>query len=982
VTVAVSSPRAAASVWLAGYRSARTRFPPRPAAADWPAARAGRDQVEDLLGKVPAGRHQGGRGLLLDWLEDQDGDSWQQRWLASGAEEAGTTWWQLPARRPGSRDLPGMRRFGALTAALIAVIAGDVVRPSLAWLAAAGCEAELARGMAAARDPQGFARLADLCDHGPGGPVPKTARTHTLRRAAVIMAAKGGMLADIEVGDLLELLDTEADVLGTARAGAAACYRLLRQLGTFGPAAPTRLRELRTAGQRTPEEMIGRHNLACRPIRDLLVDYLRERQPGIDYGSLEELARKLGMFWADLEAHHPGIDSLHLSAEVADGWKQRMRTKPKTITAADGTKTVIETERICHREFLTPVRAFYLDLAQWAVEDPGRWARWAVPCPVGAAETIQGKVQRHRKSRMDARTRERLPVLPVLVRSAARQHADAAALAQAARGARPGDVITAGGQVLARAASSASASIWAEDLTTGKRRNLTAEEDRAFWAWAAIEVLRATGVRAEELVQLSHHSLVQYRLPGTGELVPLLQIAPSKTDAERLLVVSPELADVLSAVISRIRGNGPAVPLVAAYDDHERVWLPPAPVLFQRRIGAEHRAIPAATIRKLLAAALARTGLTDPSGAPLHYTLHDFRRMFLTDAIMSGLPPHIAQMIAGHRDINVTLGYKAVYPDEAIQAHLAFLARRRALRPTEEYRTPTDAEWQEFLGHFERRKVATGTCGRAFGTPCSHEHSCFSELAVSFLFVRFLIWIWEPGGMGDSADDEARIAAVDAGQGVVEADEGPAGDAGGQEEHPAFSSAGGKLAGVQGGDGGFPVDAGEQGDAVADAGAGSDEPAGEVVAVQPAAAVDEQAGAGLEGVDAAGAGAQRAAEPARVQGGHCCPSGPGTERPAMSGNAGMPRWVAWSWRRKVASIWASLSSAPARLTLRPSISPGHPSRSASAMRSCRLSRISSSRLRWAGSGLKSEHLTHACSWTQGDANARAHVPTKTFRFSK
>jgi hypothetical protein len=36
------------------------------------------------------------------------------------------------------------------------------------------------------------------------------------------------------------------------------------------------------------------------------------------------------------------------------------------------------------------------------------------------------------------------------------------------------------------------------------------------------------------------------------------------------------------------------------------------------------------------------------------------------------------------QDINVTLGYKAVYPEEAIQAHLAFLARRRALRPSEE----------------------------------------------------------------------------------------------------------------------------------------------------------------------------------------------------------------------------------------------------------------------------------------------------------
>ena len=338
---------------------------------------------------------------------------------------------------------------------------------------------------------------------------------------------------------------------------------------------------------------------------------------------------------------------------------------------------------------------------------------------------MQGKVQRHRKSRMDARTRERLPVLPVLVRCAAQQHAGAAALLHAARTTSPGGILTAAGQTLARAATrGTSATVWAEDLATGTRRNLSLEEDRAFWAWAAIEVLRGTGIRIEELTELSHHSLVQYRLPATGELVPLLQITPSKTDAERLLVISPELADVLSTIITRIREPSGAVPLVAVYDDHERVWLPPAPVLFQRCIGSENRAIPAHTIRKLLAATLTRTGLTGPSGEPLHYTPHDFRRMFLTDAILNGLPPHIAQVIAGHRDINVTLGYKAAYPGEAIQAHLAFLARRRALRPTGEYRTPTDAEWEQFLGHFERRKLATGLCGRAFGTPCIHEHSC------------------------------------------------------------------------------------------------------------------------------------------------------------------------------------------------------------------------------------------------------------------
>lgn len=191
------------------------------------------------------------------------------------------------------------------------------------------------------------------------------------------------------------------------------------------------------------------------------------------------------------------------------------------------------------------------------------------------------------------------------------------------------------------------------------------------------------------------------------------------------MVVSPELADVLSTIIRRVRGSNAAIPVIPAYDRSECVWLDPSPWLFQRRLATEHRRICCGAIRNMLNVGLAHTGLTDPdTGEPLRFTPHDFRRIFITDAIMSGLPPHIAQIIAGHRDINVTLGYKAVYPDEAIQAHLAFLTRRRAQRPSEEYRAPTDEEWTEFLGHFERRKVSTGTCGRAFTTPCIHEHAC------------------------------------------------------------------------------------------------------------------------------------------------------------------------------------------------------------------------------------------------------------------
>ena len=584
----------------------------------------------------------------------------------------------------------------------------------------------LVRNLARTRDGDGLRRLQELCDHDPG--VSARAGKHTVHRTALIVAAKGGTVRSVTVGDVLELLDAEAGARAGSAGDTTVFYRLLHQMGIFGDQAPARLREFRTPGQLSPGELIDRYALQCRPIRDLLVDYLRERQAVLDYASLNNLSHFLGRcFWQDLERHHPGICSLHLPAEVAAGWKQRLRTRPRTVTASTGEKTVIYVPRINYRQCLTPVRAFYLDLAQWAIEDPARFAPWAVPCPVSEEEISQRKFKRHRKARMDARTRERLPVLPVLVATIDERRKTAEASLTAARQAGPGQTFTAAGQTLTRSvlAKSAPARISADDPGTGKRRDLSLEEDHAFWAWAAVQVLRLTGCRAEELLEITHHSLVQYRLPTTSELVPLLQIAPSKTDEERLLLVSPELADVLSTIIRRLRGPSGKVPLVPLYDRHECVWMAPTPLLFQRSFRAENRAISDYSIRNMLNTALAHTGLVDPAdGLPLHYTLHDFRRIFITDAILNGLPPHIAQVIAGHRDINVTMGYKAVYPEEAIQAHLAFLARRRALRPSEEYRAPTEQEWQEFLGHFELRKVATGTCGRAFSTPCIHEHAC------------------------------------------------------------------------------------------------------------------------------------------------------------------------------------------------------------------------------------------------------------------
>jgi hypothetical protein len=94
------------------------------------------------------------------------------------------------------------------------------------------------------------------------------------------------------------------------------------------------------------------------------------------------------------------------------------------------------------------------------------------------------------------------------------------------------------------------------------------------------------------------------------------------------MVVSPELADVLSTVICRVRDAAGAVPLVRARDRHERIWLPPARLLFQRPTPGGNRAIGGNLVADLLDAALARTRLTDPAtGGPLRFTPHDFRRL-------------------------------------------------------------------------------------------------------------------------------------------------------------------------------------------------------------------------------------------------------------------------------------------------------------------------------------------------------------------
>jgi integrase len=667
-------------------------------------------------GTGAGGQRLRGATRVLRWLQTHPSDGWQARWIAAGADH-GLAWVEEistgdPRTRLVNRD--------EICSGLHSLILARVLRPGYEFYTHVKAYT-LFEQAPLVISPEVFAAISN----GPAA-ADITGRQLSLARITLVKIAlhTGRDLDALTAEDFFEYRDWTIRH-GRASKGLHTAWELLARIGVL-PAGRS-LHEAVRSGQRSPAELVDAYRIASPAIRQVLVDYLDERRPSLDYISLARLANMLaGVFWADIEAHHPGIDTLNLPTDVVQAWKERL----SVVTGRDGRTR----PRKSKLDVLTHVRALYLDIQDWALENPA-WARWAVPCPIRRSDTAgHVKARKHTSAQMHQRVRDRLPRLPALLDATEAHRADQAALLHAATQTCPGDLFDHNGSRYRRVVSKDNTqgpryrgpdTVWVEDLATAQRLDLTRAEDEAFWSWAIIETLRHTGIRLEELLEITHLALVSYRLPDTGEVVPLLQIVPSKSNEERLLLVSPELASVLATIITRLRRqHGGAIPLVARYDGHERTTGPKLPHLFQR--GARHctGVISYSEIRRLLGDALTRTGLHDAAGQPLHYTPHDFRRIFATEAVTGGLPVHIAARLLGHTSLTTTESYLAVFQHELLRTYRNFLDHRRAVRPAAEYREPTEQEWREFQQHFQLRKLELGTCARPYGTPCQHEHAC------------------------------------------------------------------------------------------------------------------------------------------------------------------------------------------------------------------------------------------------------------------
>ncbi len=259
------------------------KFPPRPAPASWPRTRQDRAAVEDRLANAPFRAHDSharchrklSLQAVLDWLELHPGQTWQQRWDATGAGRDGHRDWRIQLVADlDAAGLMGQRRDyvrKVLGVGLIQLIGGDWVRPSLDWLMATSSPLRIANEMAKVRDPHG---IAELRAARTANTVGDSTMLPAIEKVALIMAAKGGTVRDITVGDCLESMRISREVFpGPTRSSrhSPVFYQLLHSIGNFPADAPTTVRMFSPlfAGRLSVEQLVDRYQLASRPIRDL-----------------------------------------------------------------------------------------------------------------------------------------------------------------------------------------------------------------------------------------------------------------------------------------------------------------------------------------------------------------------------------------------------------------------------------------------------------------------------------------------------------------------------------------------------------------------------------------------------------------------------------------------------------------------------------------------------------------------------------------
>ena len=231
-------------------------------------------------------------------------------------------------------------------------------------------------------------------------------------------------------------------------------------------------------------------------------------------------------------------------------------------------------------------------------------------------------------------------------------------------------------------------------------------EDR--FARAGITVLRHTGLRIGELLDLELDHLVDYGTNGTWLRVPL-----GKLNNERSVPVDNTALEALDDWLTH-RPSQRARP--HPRDGHLADFIF---VERGRRLGTTR-------IQRGIRDAVIAAGLTGPEGQPLRVVAHQLRHTWATELANAGMSMQALMTLLGHRSPAMTIRYarlaspalKAAYDQAAGK-----IARRIPIAPAGRPATPDRVEW--LAAEMLKTRVAHGYCSRDLAADaCPYANIC------------------------------------------------------------------------------------------------------------------------------------------------------------------------------------------------------------------------------------------------------------------
>jgi integrase len=556
------------------------------------------------------------------------------------------------------------------------------------------------------------ARLA-AAEYGPGVAVDREAsrRRSAAGRHGTVTAGRGrAALGSADVPGLGGIGRREADAgqrrrrhRGDQRDGTAAHAQptkgadiLDMALCSMGVLDRTPLRGTTRRGRTerlSPSELVASSDIPDR-FRDVTGLYLETyaRRLSDNYATTRHKLGALAHFWRYLNTEHPHVGGC---AQVTPA--QARGFVPYAVGHAKAVQRSPEKgreDRLTAHAWLVHVRTFFADICTWAAEPGSPFADHAPPMVPLTRHDLLDSGFKQARQRRDAYVAGLVLDLereiPKIRAYALRRWHEAE---QAARD-RPHDAAAPGG------------------------------ETHAFWDWALLELLLASGLRVEEACELTTFDVLKSQL-GDGRIYYLLHVKPSKYGRARVIPIGDQLGRVIAEIIRHVRAfhDTPVVPPCDRRDIHEKRPLPRAPYLLQ---GLGHPSVIGVnTIRGRLRDLSAAAQAQRADGSPLLLEPHDCRRAFASEHLNNNTPVHVVAALLGHATLDTVMVYAKLYPHTLVESY------RRALRGIytdvhgrDALRTPTVEEWAAFSGNCSMRDMGTHLCALPTGEHCPRGLVC------------------------------------------------------------------------------------------------------------------------------------------------------------------------------------------------------------------------------------------------------------------